>query len=153
MPKFEIQTIINQPRDIVWIAFIDPQNMLHWTRFLEKVETVKGKFGEIGAVAHLHYVERGKSYIMEDKLLSYEEGKRIISQVSGQGLDIEVETSLESISNGTQIKMVWKGTSSSSFTRFILKLMRGKICKQAQAELDTFKNLVEKYGSKFSTNG
>ncbi len=153
MPKFEIETIINQPPDIVWKAFIDPQNMLNWTRFLEKVETVKGKFGEIGAVAHLHYVEKGKSYILEDKLLSYEEGKRIGSQVSGQGMDIKVETTFEPVSNGTQISMVWDGTSKSSFARLILKLMRGKISKQALAELDTFKNLVEKYGTKFPIDG
>ncbi|MFW9819972.1 MAG: SRPBCC family protein [Candidatus Thorarchaeota archaeon] len=61
MPKFEITTIINQPREIVWKAFIDPENMLQWMRFLEKVEVIKGELGEIGAVSHLHYVEKGKS--------------------------------------------------------------------------------------------
>ncbi|MFX0004134.1 MAG: SRPBCC family protein [Candidatus Hodarchaeota archaeon] len=149
MPKFTITKIINQPSDIVWKAFIDQQNMIQWTRYLEEVEVIKGSLGEIGAIAHLHYLEKGKSYILEDKLLSYEEGKKIKSQVSGQGMIIEVETSIESVSNGTQITMVWDGTSKSAFTRFILKLMRGKIIKHAEEELDTFKNLVEKYGSKF----
>ncbi|MFW9970015.1 MAG: SRPBCC family protein [Candidatus Odinarchaeota archaeon] len=152
MPKFTITTIIYQPPDIVWKAFIDPQNMPHWDQFLEKMEVIKGEFGEIGAIAHLHYLEKGKSYIMEDKLLSFEEGKRIVSQVSGQGMDIELETTFESVSNGTQMTMVWNGTSKSSFARIILKLMRGKISKQAQTQLATFKNLVEKYGVKFPSN-
>ncbi|MFX1574500.1 MAG: SRPBCC family protein [Promethearchaeota archaeon] len=150
MVKFNISTIINQNPEIVWKAFIDPQNMIHWTRFLEKVEIIKGKLGEIGAISHLHYLEKGRSYILEDKLLSYEEGKRIESQVSGQGLNIIVETILESHPKGTKISMTWNGTSKSFFTRIILKLMQGKISKNAKSELDTFKSLVEKYGVSFS---
>ena len=84
MAKFRITTNIYKPLDIVWNAFIDPQNMLLWTRYLEKVEEIEGKFGEIGAIGHLHYLEKGRSYILEDKLLSYEERRRILSQVAGE---------------------------------------------------------------------
>ena len=149
MVKFKITTNINQSPDVVWKAFIDPQNMTHWTRYLEKMEVIKGKFGEVGAIAHLHYLEKGRSYILEDKLLYYEEGKKIRSQVSGQGMDIEVETILESLPKGTKISMMWNGTSKSFFTRIILRLMQGKITKQAEAELNTFKSLVEMHGVKF----
>jgi len=152
MAKFKITTFINQPQDIVWKAFIDPQNMTQWTRYLEKVEVIKGKLGEVGAIAHLHYLEKGRPYILEDKLLFYEEGKRIKSQVSGQGMIIKVETILESHPNGTKISMLWNGTSKSFITRIILRLMQGKITKQATAELDTFKSLVERYGVKFPNN-
>ncbi|MFX1316335.1 MAG: SRPBCC family protein [Promethearchaeota archaeon] len=149
MAKFNITTTINQPQDVVWNAFIDPQNMTHWTRYLEKVEVIKGKLGEIGAISHLHYLEKGRSYILEDKMLAYEEGKRIVSQVSGEGMIIEVETNLESLQNGTKMSMTWNGTSKSLITRIILRLMQSKITKQAQSELDTFKTLVETYGVKF----
>jgi uncharacterized membrane protein len=149
MAKFKISAIITQPLEIVWKSYIDPQNMMQWMQYLEKVEVVKGKFGEVGATSHLHYLEKGRPYILEDNLLSYEEGKRIKSQVSGQGMIIEVETTFDVLSDGTQISMVWNGTSKSIFARVILKLMRGKIAKQAQAELDTFKGLVETYGVNF----
>ena len=69
MAKFKITTNIDQSPNVVWNAFIDPQNMTHWTRYLEKMEVVKGKFGEVGAIAHLHYLEKGRSYVLEDKLL------------------------------------------------------------------------------------
>ena len=78
MAKFDIATIINQSPDIVWKAFINQQNMTQWMQNLEKVEVVKGEFPEIGATSHLHYLEKGRSYVLEDKLLSYEEGKRIL---------------------------------------------------------------------------
>jgi hypothetical protein len=126
--------------------------MTHWMRYLEKMEVVKGEFGEVGAIAHLHYLEKGRSYILEDKMLSYEEGKKIVSQVSGQGMNIEVETTFDSLQASTKISMSWNGTSKSFITRFFLRLMRGKIAKQAQAELDNFKNLVENYGERFPNN-
>jgi predicted ester cyclase len=143
MVKFIITTVIDQPPEIVWNAYIDPQNMLQWERYLEKVEVVKGKLGEIGAVAHLHYLEKGRSYILTDTLLEYEEGKRILSNVVGQGMDIEVETNFNAVPNGTQISISWNGTTNSFIGRFILRMMQGKIAKQAKAELLTFRHLVE----------
>ena len=113
------------------------------------MEIVEGKTGEIGAIAHLHYLEKGRSYILEDKLLVWEEGKRTVSQVSGQGMMIKVETIFEVTSEGTKISMSWNGTSKSFFMRVILKIMQGKITKQAKVEINTFKSLVEKYGVKF----
>ncbi|MFX1328121.1 MAG: SRPBCC family protein [Promethearchaeota archaeon] len=149
MAKFKIEANVNQSSDIVWKAFIDPENMTHWQRYLEKVEVIKGKLGEIGAIAHLHYLEKGKTYILEDKMLDYEEGKKIVSQVSGQGMIIKVKTMLEPLEKATKISMTWNGTSKSLFARIILRLMQGKIAKQAEAELNTFKTLVEGYGVKF----
>ena len=149
MAKFNISTIINKPLEIVWDAYIDPQNMLHWTRFLEKVEKIEGEFGEIGARAHLHYLEKGRAYILEDKLLEFEEKRRILSQVSGQGMDIKVETILEDLSTETKISMNWNGTSKSIFMRTIMNLMIKKITRQAEEELIHFKQLVENHGAKF----
>lgn len=149
MTKFKLSININQSPEIVWKAYIDPQNMTQWTRYLEKVELVEGKFGEVGAIAHLHYLEKGRSYILEDKLLSYESGKRILSQVSGQGMIIEVDTIFNSFPNGSNISIIWKGTSKSLIVRIILRFMQKKISKQAEVELNTFKSLVETHGVSF----
>jgi hypothetical protein len=149
MAKFKIEININRSPEIVWKAFIDPNNMLQWERYLVKAETVKGKFGEIGAIGHLHYLEKGRSYILEDKLLAYEEGKRILSQVSGQGMIIEVDTLFDSLPNGTKLTSIWKGTSKSFIVRLMLRLLHRKITKQAEEEFNTFKSLVETYGAIF----
>ena len=150
MVTFKITTIINRPSTIVWKAFINPDNMLHWTKYLEKVEVVKGKFGEIGALSRLHYLEKGKAYILEDKLLAYKEGKRIVSEVSGQGMKILLETTLDPLDKATKVSMQWKGTSDSIFMRIMLWLMQKKISKHALNELLHFKSLVEIHGETFS---
>ncbi|MFX0069628.1 MAG: SRPBCC family protein, partial [Candidatus Hermodarchaeota archaeon] len=149
MTKFKISININKYPEIVWKAYINPHNMIKWTRNLEKVEVIKGQFGEIGAIAHLHYLEKGRPYVLEDKLLSYEHGKRILSQVTGQGMIIEVETIFNSLPNGTNILMSWKGTSKSVIMRIVLRLLQKKITKQAEAELNKFKSLVETHGVNF----
>ena len=59
MTKFEITTIINQPPDIVWKAFVDQENMTRWMRYLEKVEVVKGKLESEGIPVHLKYESLG----------------------------------------------------------------------------------------------
>ncbi len=147
--KFNIDIIVHKSPKIVWKAYIDPQNMIQWTKYLEKVEVIKGEFGEVGAISHLHYLEKGRSYILEDKLLSYEEGKKILSKVSGNKMMIEVETILDSHQDGTKISMNWKGMNKSLLIKFILRLMQGKITKHGKSELITFKSLVETHGSKF----
>jgi uncharacterized membrane protein len=150
MVSFKITTKINQPINIVWKAFINPDNMLHWTKYLEKVEVVKGKFGEIGALSQLHYLEKGKAYILEDKLLVYEEGKRIVSEVSGQGMVITLETTLNPIDGDTKVSMQWTGRGQSFFMKIALWLMQNKISQHALNELLHFKSLVEVHGELFS---
>jgi uncharacterized membrane protein len=150
MVSFKITTNINQPIAIVWKAFINPDNMLHWTKCLEKVEVVEGEFGKIGALSRLHYLEKGKAYILEDRLLDFEEGKRIVSEVSGQGMKIILETTLDPIDGDTNVLMQWTGTGNSFIMRIFLWLMQNKISKQALNELLHFKSLVEVHGEVFS---
>jgi len=150
MVSFKIATKVNQPIDIVWKAFINPDNMLYWTKYLKKVEVVKGQFGEIGALSRLHYLEKGRAYILEDKLLVFEDGKKIVSEVSGQGMKIILETTLDPIDGSTNVSMHWAGTGNSFFMRMTLWLMQNKISKHAFNELLHFKSLVEIHGEVFS---
>ena len=45
--------------------------------YLKKFEVIKGKVEEVGSIAHLHHYEKGRSYIMEDKLEHCEPEKSI----------------------------------------------------------------------------
>lgn len=85
MPKFHVSVAINKHIETVYQAYIDPDNMLLWTDGLEKIEIVKGEFGQIGATMHLHYNQKGRKSTLEDRLKSIEVGKMIVSQVTGGG--------------------------------------------------------------------
>jgi hypothetical protein len=94
MTSFEISAIINQPVDIIVHALMNPANHPFWTTGLERFEIIEGKPGETGSVAHLHYSQKGREYIMKDELIFCEPGKKYISRVSGEYITARVEPSI-----------------------------------------------------------
>jgi len=150
MVSFTVNTIINQPKDIVVKALMIPENHTYWTTNLEKFEVIEGKPGEAGSIGHLHYVEKGKSYLMEDKLIHCDPGTKYVSEVKGEAIKARVETLLESTGNRTKMSITWIGKGKVLVLRLLLPLLRNKIKSLAQKDLDKFKNLVETIGIDFS---
>ena len=151
MPEFTVSVEIDRPIDIVEQAFFRPDNMPCWTKDLVRVEVVAGKIGEPGSVARLHYVENGRPYVLEDRLLFHEPGK-IVSQVAGSGMLIQVRATMESIGDRTRVNFTWSGKGTAFPLNVILPLMGGKIKRSALEELETFKRLVETHGAVFPRN-
>ncbi|MBI9098055.1 MAG: SRPBCC family protein [Spirochaetaceae bacterium] len=149
MVSFSVSTIINQPAEIVVQALMNPDNFSYWTMYLEKFEIIESKPGLVGSISHLHYLQNGRSYVMEDKLIACEPGKKYESQVSGEALTARVITTIEVLGKGTKMKITWSGEGRILFLKLLLPLLKGKMIKQSQSELDTFKELVEKKGSDF----
>lgn len=149
MTGFKIEILVNSPLETVYNAFVNPDNMTLWSRNLEKFEIVDGNSGEPGALARLHYNEKGKKTVMEDRLLETEPQKRILSEVSGEGFTAIVETEFESVGDQTLIMMNWRGTSTKFLVRIVLMIIKGRIRKSAMGELALFRDLVEKYGINF----
>lgn len=146
MSKFKTGIIINKPIDIVVKAYLNPDNIIHWTKDLERFEIIKGTPGEVGSVARLHYIQKGRKYIMEDKLLECDPGEKYISQVSSDFLVARVETIFNSIDDKTGMSIKWEGTPKIFFLKIIFPFMKGKMTRQAQSELEIFKKLVESMG-------
>ena len=149
MTRFKISIIINREVDVIAEALNNPQNPPYWETDLEKFEVIKGEANLVGSVAHLHYLQNGKPYIMEDKLIYCEPGKKYISEVTGDALTAKVETTLRSLENKTEMTLEWSGKGKILFLKLLLPLLRGKLIKQSKKELETFKHLVETRGSDF----
>jgi len=150
MTRFTISILINKPTEFVTEALNNPDNHTHWTKDLVKFEVIKGKANKVGAVARLHYVQKGREYIMEDELIYCEPGKRYISSVSGDAINATVETTLKPLENKTEMTINWSGKGRIFILKLLLPILRKKIEKQGQKELETFKNLVETRGSNFN---
>lgn len=150
MTTFEVSTVINQPADIVVGALMNPDNFIYWTTDLEKFEVIKGKPGEVGSVGRLHYLQKGGSYVMEDKLICCEPGKKYISQVTGDALTATVETTLHARDDKTEMNIKWSGKGNIFILKLLLPLLRYKMIKQSKTELKTFKKLVETKGIDFN---
>ena len=149
MVRFEIETEISRSLEVVYKAFVRPENLPKYTLHLEKFDTTGARFGEVGAVAYLHYNQNGKKSVMQDKLLYLEEKKIIISEVSGEGIRAKVETLFHKRGEHTVMVMRWEGRGTLFLSRLFLPIFRKKIIAQAQKELEKFRELVEKYGEIF----
>ena len=151
MMEFEVNTVINKPINIVVDALMNPDNFVHWQTDLEKFEVIERTPGEVGSIAHLHYSQKGRSYIMEDKMIYCEPGKKYVSEVSGDAIYAKVETTLQPMGEKTKINLQWSGKGKIFLLKLLLPLIKGKMIRQSKKELETFKHLVETRGSDFSS--
>ena len=129
---------------------MNPDNHPYWTNGLERFEVIERKPGEVGSIAHLHYSQKGRSYIMKDELIYCEPGKKYISQISGEYITAQVETNLYSHGNTTEMHLKWSGKGKTALLKLSLPLLRRKLIMQSKQELETFRNLVETRGADFS---
>ena len=150
MTSFEISAVINEPIDVVNKALNNADNFPYWQTNLERFEVVKGGSKQEGSIGRLHYSQKGRAYVMEDRLIYCEPGKKYVSEVEGDAIFARVETTLQSFGSKTKMNLHWSGRGKMLFLRLFLPFLRGKMAKQAKKELEMFKKLVEERGANFS---
>ena len=150
MPSFEVSITVHQPVDVVVEAMMNPLNTPLWTKHLEWFEVVKGKAGRVGAIGRLHYRENGREYVLEDRLIEVQPGAKYVSRVSGDMLEATVETTLRPVDGSTVMSIRWSGRGTRFPANVMLPFMRRRMKQQSQAELETFRRLLETRGSDFS---
>ena len=150
MTEFKISLLINRDIDTVVKAFVNPDNIPLYTKHLERFEIVEREPDLEGSVARLHYLEGGKRYVMEDRMLHVEPGRKYVSQVAGDAVEAHVETTFERASEGTLMTVHWAGKAKVLALKLLFPLMRGRMARGAMEELETFKRLVETRGADFS---
>jgi hypothetical protein len=150
MPTIETSILIKQTPQIIEDALLNPDNAVHWTADLERFEVISRTPNLVGSVAHLHYKQGERRYILEDVMEDYVPEKYFKSRVTGGGLTAQVETWLQEQNGSTVVRMRWAGKGTTLFMRLFLPFIRFSILKGMTAELEKFRGLVEKYGENFT---
>ena len=151
MPILETSLLIKQTPQVIEAAFLNPENAVYWTSDLEQFEVISRTPNLVGSVAHLHYIQEERCYILEDVMEDYVPGKYFKSRVTGGGLTAQVETWLQDQNGSTEVKMRWAGKGTTFLMRLLLPFLKGSIKKGMIAELEKFRDLVEQHGEDFST--
>lgn len=134
---------ISAPPEAVAAVLLDADAAPLWTTGLKRLELVDGELGEPGSIGHAHYGDGKRSYILEDRLVSVTPNRHYVSNITGGGLNAEVETTLESIADGTRMCIQWSGTGTRFPTRILLPFLRNRIARQSKQDLEALRSLVE----------
>lgn len=114
-----------------------------WTSGLERLEVVEGIAGEPGCLGRAHYVEGGRRYVVEDRLVSAVPGHSFTSEIRGGGMRATVETRLEEIPSGSRVTIRWVGTGTDPMTKLVLPLLRRQLRGRMREDLQALRDLVE----------
>ena len=101
--NFSVSIVVNTTHDAVAEALMNPKNIPCWQTDLESFEVIGRKPGELGSRGRLHYSQKGKKYVLEDRMVSCEPGRSCVSQVTGDALEARVETILASYGDKTEM--------------------------------------------------
>jgi uncharacterized protein YndB with AHSA1/START domain len=135
--------VIDRPPEEVSRVILDPEKAVLWTTDLERFEVLSQTMGLVGSRARLHYLQKGKRYVMEEVLLAVDPNRRYLSKVSGDAIEAEVETTLVPTNGGTQVTVRWTGSGRPLLLRMVIPLMRRSIARQSLVDLLKLKGLVE----------
>ncbi len=141
--KTRYEVLIDAPRDIVWAAFDDPENLLLWQPTLKSVEPRSGTPGQPGAVSTLTYDENGREVTVTETISDRREPDFMAGvYASTWGKTIFVNHFEDAGEAGTR----WIVYTNHFFTG-MMKLMgiflAGSIRKRTENDLQRFKLLVE----------
>lgn len=129
-------------REEVAEVLLTPEEAPKWQSGLERMEVVKGGPNEVGSLARLHFLERGREYVMLDELLECRPGHEWKSRVSGEGMTVLVTTSLQSAEGGTTLRMTWDGKPDARWARLVFPLFRPRVRNRIEGDLNSLTQLV-----------
>ena len=131
--KYNIELIINLPRDKVIRKMDNVDNMKHWQRGLTSVEHISGTPGEVGAKMQLNY-KFGKRDFPREFHANYDT----------KGMHNVQENFFEETPDD---KTKWISKCEFIPTNFMMKMMTtiipGVFKKQSKKYMDDFKNFAE----------
>lgn len=144
MPIVEVSTRVAATPEAITTVLLDASLAPAWTAGLDHLEVVAGTPGEPGCVGRAHYIEGGRSHVLEDVLEQVEPARYFRSRLTGGGLTAVVETTLDRVGeHATDLTLRWTGRGTNPLTSFVLVVTKRRLAARARADLESLRRLVE----------
>ncbi|MFT5217112.1 MAG: hypothetical protein ACI83H_002245 [Glaciecola sp.] len=142
--KYNIELIINLPRDKVIRKMDNVDNMKHWQRGLTSAEHISGTPGEVGAKMQLNYKFGKREMQLIETISKRDFPREFHANYDTKGMHNVQENFYEET---TDDKTKWISKCEFIPTNFMMKmmttLMPGVFKKQSRKYMDDFKNFAE----------
>jgi len=141
--KQKAEIIINAPRDAVWAAFDNPDNMPRWQPTLESFVHKSGTPGQPGAVSELTYLENGRKIVMTETVSERREPDFLAGIYESAFATTTVVNQLEKVDEQNTKWTMWCSHRFKGFMKVMALFMGRSIRKRTEADMQRFKELVE----------
>lgn len=142
--RFTLELPINKPREEVWKAFDNPQNMNKWQRSLTLFEPVSGTQGQPGAVSKLTFEEHGRQFELIEKVTYRDEPNRLDGVYENNFADNIVRNTF--IEKGKD-QTLWVLETEYQFKTLVMRIlgpvMKKNYIARTQKDMERFKEMVE----------
>jgi hypothetical protein len=142
--KYNIELIINLPRDKVIRKMDNVDNMKHWQRGLTSAEHISGTPGEVGAKMQLNYKFGKREMQLIETISKRDFPREFHANYDAKGMHNVQENFFEETPDD---KTKWISKCEFIPTNFMMKmmttLMPGVFKKQSKKYMDDFKNFAE----------
>jgi uncharacterized membrane protein len=140
---FHLTLTIARPRDEVWRAFDNRDNLRKWQTSLATLQQLSGTPGEVGAIARLMYEEGGHRLELQETVTV----RREPEEFAGEYESAHARNTLVHHFTALAVDRTrWDVEAAFHFkgaAKFLAPMYRGRIEQRMRAESERFKTLLE----------
>ena len=142
--KFKLELPINKPRDEVWKAFDNIENIKKWQPSLISFEPISGTPGQPGAISKLTYEEGGRDFSLIERITHRDEPNRFDGIYENNFADNVIRNHfIEQGKNQT----LWVTETEYRFKTLLMKIvgpfMKKNFVARTQRDMERFKAVAE----------
>ena len=141
--KTRHEVLIDAPRNVVWAAFDDPDNMPRWQPTLRSLTPREGIPGQPGAVSELVYDENGREVRMVETITERREPDFMASIYTSQYGKTIIVNHFEDAGDGQTRWVVYANHLFKGMMKLMSLFYARSIRERTDSDLQRFKLLVE----------
>jgi uncharacterized membrane protein len=141
--KHKAEVIINAPREQVWAAFDNPDNMPRWQQGLESFAHKSGTPGQPGAVSELTYNENGRKVVLTETISERRNHAFLAGIYESEFGTTIIVNQFEKIDDHKTKWTMWCSFRFRGLMKLLALFMGKSIRKRTDADLQRFKEFAE----------
>ncbi len=144
--QFHLALTIDRPRDEVWRAFANRDNLKKWQTSLATLQPLNGTPGQVGASARMVYEEGGHRLELQETVTVRREPEEFAGEYDGahaRNTLVHRFTPLDGERTRWDVEAAFQFKGAA---KFLAPMYRGRIEQRLRAETERFKSLLEAGG-------
>lgn len=141
--RLVIDTLLERPREVVWRAFDDPDNLPKWQPSLVRIERRKGSPGQVGAESRLFFAGDGPDFSLTETVTGRREPEELLASYDSGHTHNTVHHRFFDLGDGRTRWLVEAEFHFKGFLRLASLALQGTIEKRLRDDVARFKAGLE----------